>query len=163
MNRKLFFDIYNFTLNHKLLKNLGIFTAKYSQKFFVLVYILGIAAVYCVNFAAIIKFIAIPFVTLLYNSFLRHKLNMERPFVREGINPLLEHEPSGSFPSNHGVSSMIIAIAYFAVNPHIGAVLVVIAAFTGISRIMVGIHYPADIGASWIEAWIIGGIGFFIL
>lgn len=163
LNRKLFFSIYNFTKRNKIAKALGIFTAKYSQKLFILIYLAGIIIVYQVNFGAIIKFMAIPFITLLYNSFLRHRLNMPRPFVKEGIEPLVTHEASGSCPSNHGVSSMIIALAFFAVNGYAACGLIILAVLTGLSRVMVGIHYPMDVLISWIIAWTIGIIGFIIL
>lgn len=162
MNRKLFFSVYNFTKNHKIAKTLGILIAKYSQKFFVLVYVIGIILVYKYNFNSLIKFILIPLITLVYNSFLRHKLNAQRPFVKEDITPFIEHETTGSCPSNHGASSMIIAMAYFCINPYIALVLVVLAAITGISRVMTGVHYPFDILLSWVIAWVIGTIGFLI-
>ncbi|MGN1318856.1 MAG: phosphatase PAP2 family protein [Lachnospirales bacterium] len=162
MNRKLFFSIYNFTINHKWAKNLGIFVSKYSQKLFILIYIIGIFLVYKYNFNGIFKFILIPFITLLYNSFLRHILGRKRPFVKEGITPLIPHEQSGSCPSNHGASAMIIAISYSCINVYVSIVLVIFAIFTGISRVMTGLHYPFDILLSWIIAIIIGTIGFLI-
>lgn len=161
-NRKLFYSIFNFTNNNKTAKALGIFIAEYSQKFFIAIYVIGIFLVYTSNFNSVIKFVVIPFITLLYNSFLRYKLNMPRPFVKEGITSLTDHEASGSCPSNHGASAMIIAIAYFAVNPYIAAALIVLAVITGISRIMVGVHYPFDIVLSWIIALVIGSIGFIV-
>ncbi len=160
LNRKLFYSIFNFTNNNKTAKALGIFTAEYSRKLFIAIYIIGIFIVYTINFNALIKFVAVPFITLLYSSFLRYKLNIKRPFVKENITPLIKHEASGSCPSNHGACAMIIAISYFAINPYISAVLIILAVFTGISRIMVGVHYPFDIIISWIIALVIGVIGF---
>ncbi len=162
LNRKIFFSIFNFTKNNKTAKALGIFAAKYSQKLFIAVYVIGIVLVYINNFSALIKFIVLPFITLLYNSFLRYKLNRPRPFVQENIAPLVEHEASGSCPSNHGVSAMIIAFAYFALNPYIAVCLIVLAVLTGVSRIMTGVHYPLDILISWIIAAVIGILGFII-
>lgn len=162
MNRKLFFCIYNFTVNHKWAKTLGVLMAKYSQKLFVAVYFIGIIFVFRYNFNSLIKFILVPFITLLYNSFLRHKLGKERPFVKENIQPLVEHEASGSCPSNHGASAMIIAIAYVCVNPYVALFLVFLAVLTGLSRVMTGVHYPFDIVLSWIIAIVIGCIGFLI-
>ncbi len=162
MNRKLFFCIYNFTLNNKLAKKLGILISKYSQKLFVLIYAIGILLVLRYNFHYIFKFILIPFVTLAYNTFLRGRLNMPRPFVKENILPLVDHEASGSCPSNHGASAMIIAIAYFCINPYVAVFLVILAFATGLSRVMTGVHYPLDVLLGWVIAWVIGTMGFLL-
>lgn len=160
LNRRLFYKLFNFTNNNKIAKALGIFIAKYSQKLFIVIYAVGIFFIYDISFSLLIKYIAIPFITLLCNSFLRYKLNRPRPFIKEGILPLIDHEASGSCPSNHGASAMIIALAYFLIDPYIGAALVLLAAATGLSRVMVGVHYPSDIIISWIIALVIGCIGF---
>jgi hypothetical protein len=162
MNKKLFFYIYNFTNKNKAAKSMGIFLAKYSQKIFIAIYLIGIVFVYKYNFNALIKFILVPLFTLVYNSFLRSRINKQRPFVVENIEPLIDHETSGSCPSNHGASSMIIAIAFFCINPYVAALLILLAVATGISRIMTGVHYPFDIFFSWIIALVIGTIGFLI-
>lgn len=163
MNKRLFYFFYNFANENKLAGRLGVLVAKYSQILFMAIYFVGIVLVYNINYGAIFKFILIPFFVLLYNSFLRHKLNMPRPFVKEDIKPLLNHEESGSCPSNHGVSSMIIAIAYSVISPLASFALIILAVITGISRIMVGVHYPLDILVSWVIAAVIGILGFVIL
>ena len=101
---------------------------------------------------------------LLYtsNSILRKILNRPRPFKELGIESLIEHEDKGSCPSNHAVSAMIIAMAWCSIFPVVGAVLIVLAIFTGLSRVMTGVHYPVDVFLGWLIAIVIGCLGFFV-
>lgn len=163
IDRKLFFGIYNFADRNKIVKNLGIFLAKYSQKIFIIIYILGMIPAFRTNVNTLARFVLIPLVTLFYNSFLRYKINRQRPFVKEGITPFIEHEKSGSCPSNHGASAMIIALGFMMINVYISSVLIVLAVITGVSRVVVGVHYPFDIIISWIIAFVIGVFGFLVL
>lgn len=92
---------------------------------------------------------------LLKDFFLR-----ERP----DIVPALMVETSPSFPSGH---SMLSAIAYLTMgslltrletNPkvrvYIISIAIFVAAMVGITRVMLGVHYPTDVLVGWI-------VGFF--
>lgn len=60
------------------------------------------------------------------------------------IGPLLR---SGAFPSGHTASSMAAAlgVAHFQRSPIAGAVAIVLAVLTSLSRIFVGAHFPTDV------------------
>lgn len=162
MNKRLFEKIYFCTINNKWAEKAAIFTSEFSKPAFVIIYLLGIIAVLVQGGEGIVKIIAVPFFTLVFNTVLRKILNKPRPFMSEGITKLVEHEQSGSFPSNHACSSMIISLSYFLVLPVAVPFFIVLAFFTGLSRVMTGVHYPVDVCCGWLIS-IISGCIFFLL
>lgn len=162
MNRKIFLKIYNYTCRNPLVKSLGIFVAKYSEALFYGIYFLGGFVLALNNINLLIKYILIPFVVLLYNTFIRKLLNRPRPFAVENIQSLIPHKANGSCPSNHAASSMIIAFAWWCVCPYFTPLFCIIALFTGASRVMTGVHYPKDVFIGWGIGIFFGIIGFVI-
>ncbi len=88
----------------------------------------------------------------------------DRPFVREGFQPLIQHRPDSSFPSNHAAGGFALAIPVCLQDPTFGLLLVTMAMILAYSRLYVGVHYPADViagamvgtvlalGTSWLLA-----------
>lgn len=80
--------------------------------------------------------------------FLKGALSRERPFiacagVRCADRPLDRY----SFPSGHtlhAVGFSIVALAYF---PFLSLLLVPFTVLTGLSRVILGLHYPSDVAA----------------
>ncbi|MEI8217151.1 MAG: phosphatase PAP2 family protein [Eubacteriales bacterium] len=68
-----------------------------------------------------------------------------RPFIGSKVNLLFNHIPDASFPSDHAVGTMSIAIGIYGVNKIFGKLLIAISIFVGISRVYVGHHYPFDV------------------
>ena len=159
MNKRLFFIMYNFALKSERISKAAVMIARWSQKLFVVNYILGGVYVALTDFNYLFKYITVPFITLCYNSFLRKKLNRPRPFTESDIESLTEHKENGSFPSNHAASAMVIAMAIWHINPIIGVFMVLMAIVTGCSRVMVGVHYPLDVLAGWIIGLTLGMLG----
>ena len=64
-----------------------------------------------------------------------------------------------SFPSDHAAAAFAIAFAVLFVSRRAGAWFLVGAAAVGISRILVGLHYPGDViaGAAvgFVAAWVV--------
>jgi membrane-associated phospholipid phosphatase len=75
-----------------------------------------------------------------------------RPFVAHpGQTVLLVgHAKNNGFPSDHATVAFAIAFAVLAFSRPLGAVLVVLATAIALDRIFVGVHYPADIAASFL-------------
>ncbi|MES2203318.1 MAG: phosphatase PAP2 family protein [Patescibacteria group bacterium] len=76
-----------------------------------------------------------------------------RPFVSDGITPLIAHAANNGFPSDHMLFGATIASIVFVYNRPLGIVLWVLALTVGIARILAGVHHTADIvGAALIAA-----------
>ena len=163
MNKLLFDKIYFFTQKNKLAKKTAIFISKFSKPAFIIIYVLGIITLLIKSDLGIVKLIAVPFFTLIFNTILRKLLNKPRPFLRKDVEMLVEHENSGSFPSNHACSSMIISLSYLLVYPFLVPFFITFSFFTGLSRIMTGVHYPIDVLCGWLISLISGLIFYLIL
>lgn len=70
----------------------------------------------------------------------------ERPFVREGFEPLIEHRPDSSFPSNHAACGFALAVPVWLYEPSVGLLMLWMAAVLAYSRLHVGVHYLLDVG-----------------
>ncbi len=163
MNKLIFEKIYFFTSNNEKAKKLAVFVSEISKPVFIFIYIMGIISVMCRGGEGIVRIITVPLLTLVFNTVLRKALNKPRPFNREDITNFVEHKNSGSFPSNHACSSMIISLSYFLIYPQLVPVFMTLAFFTGLSRIMTGVHYPSDVLCGWLISLIFGIILFVIL
>ena|SRR3989344_3102501 len=83
----------------------------------------------------------------ILTEIIRYFYNRPRPFVvLENVRVLIEkngQEPS--FPSGHAAFLFAIAFAVLLFNKKHGLILFIVAAFFTLARIIVGVHYPADI------------------
>jgi undecaprenyl-diphosphatase len=85
---------------------------------------------------------------LLIAQAISHLWVRERPFLAHPSETLLlvapSHEPS--FPSDHAVAAFAIAVSVALIGGRrVGALFLAGAAFVGITRVFVGLHYPGDI------------------
>ena len=75
---------------------------------------------------------------------LKNILRVNRPFITEGIVPLVK-ETDFSFPSGHMAVFTAIAICMFFIDRRAGFVFSIIAILIGLSRLVIGVHYPFDL------------------
>lgn len=75
-----------------------------------------------------------------------------RPFVAGHFTPLVPHAPDNGFPSDHTLLVSAIASIMFPFDRKTSAVVWVIAAIVGISRVYVGVHHPIDVVGSAVIA-----------
>jgi membrane-associated phospholipid phosphatase len=99
--------------------------------------------------AALSAAVAAP-LALLVNMLLGHLWYHDRPFVdHPGQTVLLvRHAADNSFPSDHASVAFAIALTVLAYYRRVGLLLLVGAVGIGLARILVGVHYPIDIGVS---------------
>ncbi|WP_313659424.1 phosphatase PAP2 family protein [Acinetobacter variabilis] len=101
----------------------------------------------------IIKAAIFTAITLSISEVLSAVLNTPRPFVMEVGRTLIEHAPTGSFPSNHMIIFSGIAFAYyFSAQRDLGRILLWTAWLVAWSRVYVGVHFPIDMVGAFLIA-----------
>ena len=75
-----------------------------------------------------------------------------RPFVSDGVTPLILHDPDNGFPSDHTLLCSATSSIVFFYNKKFSGILWLLTALVGFSRVYTGIHHPLDIIASVIMA-----------
>lgn len=75
-----------------------------------------------------------------------------RPFVEQGITPLIAHAANNGFPSDHALLGFTLASVIYVYNKKIGVLLFLAAAAIGVSRVYLKIHSPEDIVGSLVIA-----------
>lgn len=101
----------------------------------------------------IIKAAIFTAITLSISEVLSAVLNTPRPFVMEVGQTLIEHAPTGSFPSNHmSIFSGIALAYYFSAQRDLGRILLWTAWLVAWSRIYVGVHFPIDMVGAFLIA-----------
>ncbi len=93
-------------------------------------------------------------------TFFRAWRDAPRPFEALPIEPLIPRGTQGkSFPSRHTFSLFMIALAWLAVQPVVGIVLLLLACVLAVVRVLGGVHFPRDViaGAAFaIAAFLLG-------
>lgn len=163
MDKKLFFMIYNISKSNKYISKVSYLGAKMSHFIFFFIYALtAIYLIFYADFYRLKRFITIPCFILIFNNVLRKIIKRKRPFETFNIETSIEHKKAYSFPSNHSASAMAIAMAMVFINFEIGIVCIILAIFTGVSRVCTGLHFPFDVIAGWTISVFLGYIGFFL-
>lgn len=75
-----------------------------------------------------------------------------RPFVVGNYIPLIPHSPDNGFPSDHTLLCSATSSIVFFYNKKMSAILWVLTAMVGASRVYTGLHHTTDILASVILA-----------
>lgn len=88
---------------------------------------------------------------------IRFFYNVPRPFQESGVQALISHEASGSFPSGHMALLTPLVLLVYGLNKKFGIYLGVFTLLVGLSRVAAGVHYPSDV----LGGVVIGVIGFY--
>jgi len=131
---------------NELYRWLVIFTAEY---LIFVIFLLGL-----VNFAFLenskkkqfLIFALLAFViALVGNKILETFYNNPRPFVTDGVKPLIPHGTDNGFPSGHTLWSALVAAVTTFFNRRLGLVLCVLAVLVGWGRVLANVHHVVDI------------------
>ena len=161
LDQRIFILMFGLTKNKTssyIVKNI----AAQSSGFFLMTYGLSIVYLIMTRDLILLPFIIGPGLSLLSVIVIRHFVKRKRPFELFDIEPLIVHEKGSSFPSKHGTSAFAIAFAMIWVHPLIAGIGIILALLTGISRIMVGVHYPSDILGGLFIAIVMSQLTYFL-
>jgi len=85
-----------------------------------------------------------------------------RPFVSDGVTPLISHAADNGFPSNHTLMAAAIAIAVFYYHRTLGVILFVLAFLVGASRVAAGVHHWVDIAGAFGIVLVIAALSYVV-
>lgn len=72
-----------------------------------------------------------------------------RPFMRDGVVPLLRHASDNGFPSDHTLLASLLGFTLFKYARAAGAALLLVALAIGWARVFAGVHHTIDIIGSF--------------
>ncbi len=96
----------------------------------------------------------IPLGTWAVTAFLKLAFHAPRPFQTLDIIPLSIPGTFDSFPSGHAAFYMAMALAVYKYHKKAGVFFIIMAALLSVARIVTGVHYPVDILAGWLVAYL---------
>ncbi|MDR5659944.1 phosphatase PAP2 family protein [Serpentinicella sp. ANB-PHB4] len=145
LDHRIFEFLFDFSSNSDFIGQLMITVTNLSSKIFAGIYVLFFIYLFINKKDKIIPYIIAPATSFALVHIIRLLYVRPRPFVALEIESLIYHDPSGSLPSMHAVSAFAIAMAIYLINKKFGAFMLLLAFLTGLSRVMVGVHFPMDI------------------
>lgn len=83
--------------------------------------------------------------SIIGNDILKHIFERQRPFITLGLTPFIKAPHSFSFPSGHSLVSFAGATIIFYINKKWGILAYILAMLTGLSRVILMVHYPTDV------------------
>ena len=84
-------------------------------------------------------------------TIIKYVVQAPRPFLLfDDVNLLFPYGGFDSFPSGHATVFAALAMAMYFYNKKLGYVFAVCAVLIGLSRIVVGIHFPMDVLTGWL-------------
>lgn len=92
------------------------------------------------------RFLLVPGISFALLTLVRARIDEPRPYEVLNIDPLIHKDTRGkSFPSRHVFSIFVIAMAWLAYLPPVGATLLVLSALMAFVRVVGGVHWPHDV------------------
>lgn len=111
----------------------------------------------------ILECITVPLGVFITVTLIRKFINLERPYERLDIEPLIHKSTKGkSFPSRHTASAAVIGMAVLYVNVPAGIIFLIIAALIGLSRICAGVHFPRDVAVGYLYSVIMSILFYYV-
>ena len=154
LNTQIFIFLNNLAKRSYILDGFWIFLAQYA------IFLFALASMYFARKDKKIFFqIALAtIITIMAVVMVKKLFFVPRPFLKEGVKLLIEHRADSAFPSKHAAVAFVVAFSIFLARRKLGAVLLVVASFIALSRVVVGVHYPLDVFAGALIGIGIAGI-----
>lgn len=119
----------------------------------VLLYVVGIITKNRKAREVAVNTVIFTFLNMILSFILGHIFYAPRPFVKDkGATLLYPHEANSSFPSDHSLASMSIALGLNRYSKILGTIMIILSVLMGISRVYVGHHYPQHVLGSYVIA-----------
>jgi len=154
MNMEIFRLINNLANKNMILDTVMIFFSKYVPYIFIIVvamvFISGIMSKNLDYRKMAVNTFFISVINLILSFIIGNIYYINRPFVNNKVNLLFSHVKDASFPSDHAMGTMSIALGFNKYNKLLSIVLTVLSLIVGFSRIYVGQHYPMDVIGAYI-------------
>lgn len=154
MNAEIFRLINNLANRNTALDETMIFFSKYVQFIFMgivaLTFIAGVVKKNKDYRKVSVSTFIITVINLILSFIIGAVYYVDRPYVHNKVNLLVPHIEDASFPSDHAIGTMSIALGLNRCNRILGIVLTVLSLIVGFSRIYVGNHYPSDVIGGYI-------------
>jgi membrane-associated phospholipid phosphatase len=128
-------------------------------------YLLLLAGLFWRRDANLLRAILVPLDGVIAVSVLRRLINRPRPYENYGLDPVIKKDTKGkSFPSRHVFSATVIALTFLVIPQVrlIGVVLFVCAILLALLRVLSGVHYPGDVLAGFIAAFLCAAAGWLL-
>lgn len=107
--------------------------------------------------AHLLKAVLIPGTGFVLVTLIRRLINRPRPYAAYQIPAIIHKDKQGeSMPSRHAFSAAVISMAFYAVYPAAGIILLVLSALECVIRVIGGVHYPEDVIIGYLAGVIMG-------
>lgn len=146
----LFYTIHGLSRKYDLLDGLMVISSKVLP-YILIMLMIGIFIKGMINKdqsfrGLVVETVILTIVNLMLSYIIGKIFFFPRPFESNpSIDPLYPHSPNASFPSDHALGSMSLALGLRCYSKMMGAIGLISTILVGISRIYIGHHYPLDI------------------
>ena len=133
-------------------------------KVVVVAFFIGIIYLGFMQDVRIVRFIAVPAALFATVTVIRKIYKSKRPYEVYNITPLVKKDKKGeSMPSRHTASAVVIACAFLYISIPLGISFIVISAVIGLTRVLCGVHFPADVIVGSVLSVIFSVVGFVLI
>lgn len=156
MSNTLFFYIFNLS-SSKIIANIAIILHDFTYPILGLIFMISIIIAQRKFFTLSLLVLSGAFSWFIAET-LKFLFHIPRPFIDLGITPLV-YQSGFAFPSQHMAVFSALAISIFLINKKFSVFLLFLAILIGISRVIIGVHYPIDI----LGGFCVGAIASFVI